>query len=100
MVHPRGSARRRRPRGRAARRRRGDDATRGRRGAVMAAPPVRYLDRLGARIRSTGTQLCLGIDIEPGAVPSGHPADLKGVASFAGLVLEAAGPYAAAVKVN
>jgi orotidine-5'-phosphate decarboxylase len=67
---------------------------------VTAAPPVRYLDRLGARIRSTGTQLCLGIDIEPGALPSGHPADLKGVASFAGLVLEAAGPYAAAVKVN
>ena len=37
----------------------------------MTPAPVsrgRYLDRLGARIRSTGTVLCLGIDIEPGEI--------------------------------
>ncbi|MET0773033.1 MAG: orotidine-5'-phosphate decarboxylase [Candidatus Limnocylindrales bacterium] len=67
---------------------------------MTAAPTVRYLDRLGARIRSTGTVLCLGIDIEPSALPSGHPTDVRGVASFARLVLDAAGPSAAAVKVN
>jgi orotidine-5'-phosphate decarboxylase len=60
----------------------------------------RYLDRLGARIRATGTVLCLGIDIEPGGLPPGNPPDLRGVASFAHLVLEAAGGSAAAVKVN
>jgi orotidine-5'-phosphate decarboxylase len=60
----------------------------------------RYLDRLGARIRATGTVLCLGIDIEPGALPRGFPADVRGIAAYAQLVLEAAGPSAAAVKVN
>jgi orotidine-5'-phosphate decarboxylase len=60
----------------------------------------RYLDRLGARIRSTGTVLCLGIDIEPGDLPPGYPASIQGVASFARFVLEAAGGCAAAVKVN
>lgn len=69
---------------------------------MTTAPATRgrYLDRLGARIHSTGTVLCLGIDIEPGALPDGHPADVRGVASFARLVLEAAGAHAAAVKVN
>jgi orotidine-5'-phosphate decarboxylase len=69
---------------------------------VTTAPTARgrYIDRLGARIRSTGTVLCLGIDIEPGALPRGFPADLQGVASFSRLVLEAAGPHASAVKVN
>lgn len=60
----------------------------------------RYLDRLGARIRATGSVLCLGIDIEPGGLPSSFERDLGGVEAFARLVLEAAGPYAAAVKVN
>lgn len=60
----------------------------------------RYLDRLGARIRATGTALCLGIDIEPGGLPRGFGRDLDGVAAFGRLVLEAAGPSAAAVKVN
>lgn len=51
-------------------------------------------------MRATGTALCLGIDIETGALPEGFPRDVSGVAAFARLVLEAAGPYAAAVKVN
>lgn len=67
---------------------------------MTGTPAVRYLDRLGARIDAVGSVLCLGIDIEPGALPAGHAADVHGVASFARLVLEAAGPYAAAVKVN
>jgi orotidine-5'-phosphate decarboxylase len=67
---------------------------------VTTAPTVRYLDRLGARIRSAGTVLCLGIDIEPGALPQGFSADVHGVTSFAQLVLDAAGSCAAAVKVN
>lgn len=60
----------------------------------------RYLERLGARVRSTGTVLCLGIDIEPGGLPPGFSPDVQGVAAFARLVLEAAGSSAAAVKVN
>jgi orotidine-5'-phosphate decarboxylase len=60
----------------------------------------RYLDRLGGRIRSTRTVLCLGIDIDPDALPPGMARDIRGISAFARLVLEAAGPYAAAVKVN
>lgn len=59
-----------------------------------------YLERLGARIGATGSVLCLGVDIEPGALPRGFPRDVQGVAAFARLVLETAGPSAAAVKVN
>ncbi|MFN8518916.1 MAG: orotidine-5'-phosphate decarboxylase [Chloroflexota bacterium] len=60
----------------------------------------RYLDRLGARIVATRSVLCVGIDIEPGALPAGFPPTLEGVAAFSRLVLEAAAPHAAAVKVN
>lgn len=64
------------------------------------SPRGRYLDRLGARTRATGSVLCLGIDIEPDGLPAGFGHDVEGVAAFARLVLEAAGPSAAAVKVN
>jgi orotidine-5'-phosphate decarboxylase len=69
---------------------------------VIEAPTARgtYLDRLGARIRATGSVLCLGIDIDPSALPPGYPPDVDGIAAFARLVLEAAGPHAAAVKAN
>lgn len=63
-------------------------------------PRGAYLDRLGARIRATGSVLCLGIDIDPAALPAGFPPDVEGVAAFARLVLEAAAPHAAAVKAN
>ncbi|MEA2518971.1 MAG: orotidine-5-phosphate decarboxylase [Chloroflexota bacterium] len=59
-----------------------------------------YLARLGARSATTGTVLCLGIDPDPEALPDGFSRDLRGVESFALLVLEAAGPFAAAVKPN
>lgn len=59
-----------------------------------------YLERLGARSAATGTVLCLGLDPDPGALPAGFAADIAGVEAFAGLVLEAALPFAAAVKPN
>jgi orotidine-5'-phosphate decarboxylase len=60
----------------------------------------RYLDRLGARITATRSVLCLGIDPDASALPAGFPAGLAGVERFATLLLEAAGPFAAAVKIN
>lgn len=66
----------------------------------MTAPPAPYLERLGARIAATGTVLCLGIDPDPAALPAGMPAGPAGVERLARLILEAAGPHAAAVKVN
>ncbi len=59
-----------------------------------------YLDRLGARTAATGTVLCLGVDPDPRALPDGFPQTLEGVERFARLVVEAALPYAAAIKPN
>jgi orotidine-5'-phosphate decarboxylase len=59
-----------------------------------------YLERLGARSARTGTVLCLGLDPDPAALPPGFSPDLAGVERFAALVLEAAGPVAAAIKPN
>ncbi len=59
-----------------------------------------YLERLAARSVATGTVLCLGLDPDPAALPPGFPRDLGGLEAFATLVLEAAGPHAAAVKPN
>ena len=59
-----------------------------------------YLGRLAARSAATGTVLCLGIDPYPDALPAGFSRDLGGVEAFAHLILQAAGPRAAAVKPN
>jgi orotidine-5'-phosphate decarboxylase len=59
-----------------------------------------YLDRLAARSAATRTVLCLGLDPDPGALPSGFSPDLGGVEAFASLLLDAAVPFAAAVKPN
>ena len=59
-----------------------------------------YLERLAARSVATGTVLCLGLDPDPDALPPGFSPDLRGVEAFARLLLEAAAPYAAAVKPN
>lgn len=64
-----------------------------------AAEPS-YLDRLTTRSAAIGTVLCLGIDPDPDALPDGFTHDLRGVEAFARLLLEAAGPLAAAVKPN
>lgn len=59
-----------------------------------------YLDRLAARSASVGSVLCLGIDPDPTALPDGFSRDIAGVERFATMLLEAAAPFAAAVKPN
>jgi orotidine-5'-phosphate decarboxylase len=59
-----------------------------------------YLERLGARTRSTGSVLCLGVDPVPEALPHGFSRDLAGVERFCEVLLDAALPYACAVKPN
>jgi len=59
-----------------------------------------YAALLDARVRRTGTLLCLGLDPDPAALPRGFGADVVGAERFARLLLEAALPHAAAVKAN
>lgn len=59
-----------------------------------------YLERLAARSAATRTVLCLGLDPDPASLPAGFGRDLVGLERFAALVLEAAAPFAAAVKPN
>ncbi|HEY7828763.1 MAG TPA: orotidine-5'-phosphate decarboxylase [Candidatus Limnocylindrales bacterium] len=61
---------------------------------------VAYLQRLGVRTAAVGSVMCLGLDPDPEQLPPGFPAGLAGVERLCGLLLEAAGPYAAAVKPN
>ena len=74
----------------------------GRETADVTATPTTptYLERLGARSKATGTVLCLGLDPDPSALPAGFGRHLAGLERFAALLLEAAAPYAAAVKPN
>ena len=66
----------------------------------MTAPGAGYLERLASRSESIGTVLCVGLDPDPEALPPGLPQSLAGMEMFAGLILEAAAPFAAAVKPN
>ncbi len=66
----------------------------------MNWPGPAYLDRLATRSAAIGSVLCVGLDPDPQALPKGMPSGLAGVEAFAGLILEAAGPFAAAVKPN
>jgi orotidine 5'-phosphate decarboxylase subfamily 2 len=59
-----------------------------------------YLERLAARSVAVGSVLCLGLDPDPTALPPGFPATVAGIERFCLLLLEAAGPYVAAVKPN
>lgn len=59
-----------------------------------------YLERLSARTRSVGSVLCVGLDPQPEALPEGFSADLAGVERFCEVLLDAATPYAAAIKPN
>jgi orotidine 5'-phosphate decarboxylase subfamily 2 len=61
---------------------------------------VTYLERLSARTRAVGTVLCLGLDPTVDGLPRGFSRDLAGLERFAALVLDAALPFAAAVKPN
>ena len=69
-------------------------------GESVAVAADSYLNRLDARIAATGTVLCLGLDPDPASLPAGFAADAAGVEAFTLLVLEAALPFAAAVKPN
>jgi orotidine 5'-phosphate decarboxylase subfamily 2 len=59
-----------------------------------------YLERLSARTRRVGSVLCLGVDPQPEAMPAGFPPTLAGLERFCEVLIDAAGPYAAAVKPN
>ena len=59
-----------------------------------------YLERLAERTAVVGSVLCLGLDPDPTALPRGFSADVAGVERFVDLIVEAAGPYAAAIKPN
>src|SRR4029077_2154836 len=63
--------------------------------AVGAVTPT-YLERLAARTAAVGSVLCLGLDPDPARLPAGFSADVAGVERFVVLVIEAAGPFAAA----
>ncbi len=67
---------------------------------MSATSGTSYLDRLAARSAATGTVLCLGLDPVPTALPRGFSADIAGVERFVEVVLEAALPFATAVKPN
>lgn len=71
-------------------------------GEDRAARPTRggYLDRLAARTVAVGSVLCLGLDPDPARLPPAFRPDWRGIEAFANLLLEAAVPYAAAVKAN
>jgi orotidine-5'-phosphate decarboxylase len=59
-----------------------------------------YLARLADRTRALGSVLCVGVDPVPEALPDGFSRDLGGVERFCEILLEAALPYATAVKPN
>jgi orotidine-5'-phosphate decarboxylase len=70
-------------------------------GSSEGTPPRdSYLDRLAARSAATGTVLCLGLDPDPAALPSGFSPDLAGIEAFSRLVIDAAALLAAAIKPN
>ena len=62
--------------------------------------PASYLDRLAARTRAVGSVLCVGLDPQLDALPDGFGLDLTGIERFCEVLLDAALPYAAAVKPN
>ena len=59
-----------------------------------------YLDRLAARSAAVGSVLCLGLDPDPANLPAGFSPDLAGVERFAAMIVDSAGPFAAAAKPN
>ena len=58
------------------------------------------LERLRSRVDALGAPLCLGLDPHPDDLPDGIRRDAAGIETFARGVLHAAGPHAAAVKIN
>jgi orotidine-5'-phosphate decarboxylase len=68
--------------------------------AALSETRGSYLERLARRSAQTRTVLCVGLDPDPASLPDGFGPDLAGMERFARLVLEAAVPFAAAVKPN
>jgi orotidine-5'-phosphate decarboxylase len=68
--------------------------------AALSETRGSYLERLARRSAQTRTVLCVGLDPDPASLPDGFGPDLAGIERFARLVLEAAVPFAAAVKPN
>ncbi|HEY8238587.1 MAG TPA: orotidine-5'-phosphate decarboxylase [Candidatus Limnocylindrales bacterium] len=66
----------------------------------MSGTGTTYLERLSARSAATGTVLCLGIDPDPALLPPGFADNIADIERFAMLILDAALPFAAAVKPN
>ena len=60
----------------------------------------RYLRLLAERSREVGSCLCLGLDPDPEQFQAGFGAGAAGLERFSDVLLEAALPYAAAVKAN
>jgi orotidine-5'-phosphate decarboxylase len=67
---------------------------------VSGSVGTTYLERLATRSSAVGSVLCLGLDPDPASLPPGFEPGLRGVERFASLVLDAALPFAAAVKPN
>jgi orotidine-5'-phosphate decarboxylase len=65
-----------------------------------AADGGSFLERLARRVETVRTTLCLGVDPDPEALPEGWPRDVSGIERLANLLIDAASPSAAAVKVN
>lgn len=63
-------------------------------------PAGAFLERLGRRVERVRTHLCLGIDPDPAALPDGFSGDVAGIEAFSYLLIEAASPFAAAIKAN
>ena len=63
-------------------------------------PGGNYLERLGRRTRATGSVLCLGLDPDPAEIPAAFGHGLPAAERFARIILDVAGPAAAAVKAN
>jgi orotidine-5'-phosphate decarboxylase len=59
-----------------------------------------YLERLARRTAAVRSVLCLGLDPDPASLPRGFSPDVAGVERFVRLIIEAAAPYAAAIKPN
>jgi orotidine-5'-phosphate decarboxylase len=59
-----------------------------------------YLERLARRTAAVGSVLCLGLDPDPSSLPRGFSPDVAGVERFVRLIIDAAAPYAAAIKPN
>ena len=60
----------------------------------------RYLERLGQRVTTVATTLCVGIDPEPSAFPSGFSRDVHGLEAFSRLLVQSTSEHAAAYKAN